>query len=244
MKQQQQTGQTPDDRTTAPARRTDTTETATTRCLQIGRAKVTRQALILPPDATEEECETIIELVSYLDDATPWWRGDAILHAETIHGEKYAQWVNILGTSEGYLRNLVWVCSVFPPEDRHPHLSYKHHQVVASVKDRDRRLSLLEEAYREGLSASELYERARGVRLIIEGQASNKGFKLLEEPADLDGVRGEIVSGEGGTFFSYRGGMVKLLPRIPKPVCAVCGQPVSYTEDGDTWLIQPCNHGS
>ncbi|RJQ47208.1 MAG: hypothetical protein C4534_01570 [Gaiellales bacterium] len=230
--------------TTAPAKVSGSTETAITKSWRIGRAVATRQSLQIPPDATEEECETLIEMVSYLDDATPWWRGDAILQAENIHGEKYAQWVDILNTTEGYLRNLVWVCSVFPPEDRHPGRSYKHHQAVASVKDRDRRLALLEESFQEGTSSAELYEKAKGIRLIVEKQRSNKGgYRVITDPVwdDLIGVKGEIVTAENGPWLSYHGGMVKI-PQAPIPVCAVCGEVLSHRVEDDKMIVEPCHH--
>lgn len=167
----------------------------------------------MPPNATEEDCEQVIQMVSYLEDAAPWWRGDAILQAEALHGEKYAQWVDIFCASEGYLRNLVWVCSVFPPEDRHPGRSYKHHQAVASVPDRERRLALLEEAYQEGLSADELYERALGERLVLKrANPSDKGYQVHEEVnwAEFVGVRGLVVETEDAYWLSYHGGMAKI----------------------------------
>lgn len=152
-------------------------------------------------------------MMSYIEDAAPWWRGDAILQAERIHGEKYAQWVDILCASEGYLRNLVWVCSVFPPEDRHPGRSYKHHQAVASVKDRRRRLELLEESFQNGTTADELYRKAKGERLVVErAQPKDKGYKISENPdwGRMVGVRGEVVETEDAYWLSYHGGIAKI----------------------------------
>lgn len=190
---------------------------------------MTRTALYLPLDASEEECEAIISAMSYLDDASPWWRGDAIAQAEYIHGEKYAQWVDILGTSEGYLRNLVWVCNVFPPEDRHPGLSFRHHQEVAPIKDRERRLELLQMAYENGMSGEELRayitnERIQGARKNQKTATSDKGdFRIIAEPdwSQLVGVKGEIVEAEDGYYFSFVSGIALITPRDSSDESAV-----------------------
>lgn len=228
-----------EDDVTVVARGSGTTAIAGTE-IWLGRARLTPNALFLPHDASEEECEQVIQTVSHVDDAAPWWRGDAILQSEYLHGEKYAQWVDLFRCSEGYLRNLVWVCAIFPPEDRHPGLSYKHHQVVASVKDREARLTLLEEAYRENMTTAALYNHAVGIRLEKGEKRKRGGDRVVLNPtwAEMAGLKGEVITIGDEPWLAYHGGMAKL---TPTPLCAVCRSALTYTLAGGNMLVTPCS---
>ena len=103
-----------------------------------------------------EEWQRAGTLMTTIQKSINWWVGDWLLHGEKTWPEQFSQAVYLTGKSDVTLRISAWVCSVFPPEDRNPSLSYSHHFEVASIKSPEERRWLLREAEENDLSSSAL----------------------------------------------------------------------------------------
>ena len=111
----------------------------------------------LPSEVMQyEDWQKAGSLLTTIQKSINWWVGDWILHGEKTWPDKFSQAIYLTGKSDVTLRNSAWVCGVFPPEERHPNLSYTHHFEVASVKSPEERRWLLNEAAENELSALEL----------------------------------------------------------------------------------------
>ena len=103
-----------------------------------------------------EEWERTGNLLTTFQKSINWWVGDWLLHGERTWPDKFSQAVYLTGKSDVTLRNSAWVSNVFPPDERHPDLSYSHHFEVASVKSPEERKWLLNEAAENDLSSAQL----------------------------------------------------------------------------------------
>ena len=111
----------------------------------------------IPSEAMDfEEWQKTGDLLTTFQKSINWWVGDWLLHGEKTWPDKFSQAVYLTGKSDVTLRNAAWVSRVFPPDERHPDLSYSHHFEVASVKSEEERRWLLNEAVEKDLSSAQL----------------------------------------------------------------------------------------
>lgn len=82
--------------------------------------------------------------------------GDLLAYGERKWGETYAQVAARTHLSVDYLRNVKYVCSNVPIDVRVPGLSFSHHQVVASIRDKEVQRAWLEYAWENELNRDEL----------------------------------------------------------------------------------------
>jgi len=118
--------------------------------------ELTDNAYIPSASMDYEEWQRAGSLMTSIQKSINWGIGDWLLHGEKTWPDKFSQAIYLTGKSDVTLRNAAWVSNVFPPDDRHPDLSYSHHFEVASVKSPEERRWLLSEAVEQDLSSSQL----------------------------------------------------------------------------------------
>lgn len=82
--------------------------------------------------------------------------GDLYIFGERKFGAKFTQAMDASVIDEKLLTRVLWVCGTIPPAERHPTLSFSHHEIVAGMKDSLQREELLKEAEAEKLTVSGL----------------------------------------------------------------------------------------
>ena len=113
-----------------------------------------------------------------------WWVGDWWNYGEAVFGETcFQEAEDELERETGFAFNTVrlaaWVASKFPPCDRVPDVSFRHHQKVASVDDRDMRRRLLEDARDQDWTLARLRREVDRCRLID----NNSAFRRMSKPS-------------------------------------------------------------
>lgn len=165
----------------------------------------TRIGWIAPDGMTRDEYlfagDTLIEW----EYGRPWCLGDFIIYGESAFGEMYAQAMEITGLSYERLAHYVSVCRRFDFCRRRQLLTFTHHETVSAKRfSADEQDYWLDEAEREGWSASELgrqvaaWEReARNDRLAADGMITDVEPEPPSEPQFnwLDPETGEIGDG-------------------------------------------------
>ncbi len=114
--------------------------------------------LVIPPDVSYDEWETLGRFLRVLESAVRWWLGDWLAFGEHKYGQRYSQALDESDLTYSSLANSKYVSSKVPPEQRNGNLSWSHHAEVASL-DHEEQRRLLEEAAREKLSVRQLRER-------------------------------------------------------------------------------------
>ena len=87
--------------------------------------------------------------------AVQWAYGDWLIEGEAKFGEQYAEALDEARYSYQSLRNLKWIASVYPREQRLSELSWSHHSEVAGLPE-PLRTELLLRAASEGWSRDDL----------------------------------------------------------------------------------------
>jgi len=150
--------------------------------------------------------EQLIATLNAMEDAVPWWIGDALNFGEQSFGEKYAQAVEITGYRKTYLQNICWLSSRIPMQRRRAALGISMHQEVASLEPefqdqwlksaeenqltrRELRHSIKQGKIMRHEEIDELSGRGSGIRLTLEGIMSDFQRWRQEELGE-DGVDG------------------------------------------------------
>ena len=124
--------------------------------------------LLLDPEVRFEQWERIVVTLVEAELAVAWAIGDALLYGEARFGEAFAQVEATLERaglqrSPETLRVWMWVAGQIAPARRRPSLSFRHHQLVASLEPGEQ-TRWLDRAERERLSARKLSEQLRYAR--------------------------------------------------------------------------------
>tara|TARA_R110000824_G_scaffold140651_5_gene306792 strand:- start:4702 stop:5235 length:534 start_codon:yes stop_codon:yes gene_type:complete len=115
---------------------------------------------VISDDLTFEDFEEGLKNCQVMANASLWTLGDILLYAEAKWGEKYAQAIELTKKSYATLSQAVRVSKSYPQDERLVDLSWSHHREAASIKDKDQRRQLLEQAAREGWSRDTMREMA------------------------------------------------------------------------------------
>lgn len=116
-----------------------------------------------------------------------WFYGDLMAYGQQHYGEDYAQALDSSDYVDDALRLAEWVARKFPPERRHPELTFSHHKIVAALppKQADR---ILETAAEKGLSVrdvtSMLRAEANQETATESGRSSGKNAVSRETETD------------------------------------------------------------
>lgn len=135
------------------------------RVVQLPGAVVSKCALEIGDDATDEQLGEIGVALATMGGAVAWWLGDYGLELQERKGADYrAGRASILGIDEGYWANCVMICRFFKASCRHEALSHSHHYeacraaggaATGSVRDA---LRWLKRAQEEGWAVSKMRE--------------------------------------------------------------------------------------
>lgn len=98
-----------------------------------------------------------------------WHVADWLHFGECEYGERYAQGMDVLGLDYQTCANMNQVGERFPPERRHPRLSFSHHQEAAFLEPGVADV-ILDRAESEGLSAREVRGLAQTHRSLAAGR--------------------------------------------------------------------------
>jgi site-specific DNA-methyltransferase (adenine-specific) len=105
---------------------------------------------------SREEWLRCLDYLIHAERHLGFWIGDLLAYGEKQWGATYAELGQRAGYDAGTLRNLKWVASRVAPEQRHPGLSFAHHQEVARLPP-EQQETVLARAEEEGWTS-------RGVR--------------------------------------------------------------------------------
>jgi len=84
--------------------------------------------------------------------------GDLYIAGEKSFGQNFSQAFDVENIDDKLLTRVLWVCKEIEPANRHPALSFSHHEAVAGVKDPEIREELLKTAEADKLTVKELSE--------------------------------------------------------------------------------------
>lgn len=110
---------------------------------------VSGMGLVLPPDLTYDQCESIVAMFGYLHRLSAWAIGDALNYTERVYGETYAQAEKTTGLNKGTLMNYAYVASKVPRSRRNPALPFSTHQEVAKLEPEEQKRWLGEAAEKQ-----------------------------------------------------------------------------------------------
>jgi len=96
-------------------------------------AVITPVGIDIPEDMEIHDWLALGEAIKLVNRGLAWALGDWLNFGEFKYGEMYAQALEETDYDYGYLRNLKWVASRIPRENRRPDLRFAHHQVVAPL---------------------------------------------------------------------------------------------------------------
>ena len=117
--------------------------------------RTTSVGLTLPTGLSYEGWLAVVAKLKLVTRASMWWWGDALNYGERNWGEKYEQALSESDYDYQTLRNAKWIAARFELSARADKLSFKHHEVVASLDPKVRE-RLLVQAEKDGLSVQEL----------------------------------------------------------------------------------------
>lgn len=132
--------------------------------------ELTKVGACITGDLTFDECRDAINVLATADTSVKFALADLVVYARENYGESYAQLLDELKFSMGYIHNLVWVQHNVPVENRVYDLSFSHFYEVASVKDKDEQAEWLRLCVENGWSREDLRDRMRGDMLELGPQ--------------------------------------------------------------------------
>src|SRR4051794_35087110 len=111
-----------------------------------------------------------------------WADGQRAIDAQVSGPHGLAEYARERFRSPATLRRWARVVRAYPPADRHPGLSFSHHEAVASHPDR---AQLLEDAAREGWSVAQLRRASDLVPKSLRPEAVRElGPQTLDDAID------------------------------------------------------------
>lgn len=134
--------------------------------------------------------------------------GDWMRIGEQLYGELAAQAIDARAWSDETVRNYIWVAKSVPIENRREDLTFKHHQIVASLKPQDQKKWLKEAATSEPQGvwpASRLKaaidsgaDEPPTAWFVLVQAASETKRDALQKRLELDGHQCKAVERRGG----------------------------------------------
>jgi hypothetical protein len=134
------------------------------------------------PD-TVEEWIGLVEFADHVSTGARWLLADLLAYGQERWPEEYAQALNPLRFTQGYVSNLVWVARHVPWSVRRADLSFSHHQVVAPLPA-EQQTMWLEMAADTGMTRDDLRSAL---------QAALTGGKTEEPPTILPSTPGSAL---------------------------------------------------
>lgn len=117
--------------------------------------------------------EGFFTFVGEIHGALPWVLGDVLNHVEFQYGETYTQFMELTGYSYYSLAQYKRVGAAIPPKQRRPDVSWSAHQIVASVRDDEKRATLLDQfTSGEIEDYAELRDAVRTIRAVTAGEVT------------------------------------------------------------------------
>lgn len=130
-------------------------------------------------DLTLEEWEKLGEKLGDTERSIGFMIGDWINYAESKWGEKYNDAIAATGLEYQTLRNYAWVAKRVHLSARADNLPFRHHAVVAKLKDTDQQKHWLQMAEDHDLSYRRLQKSINFGRVAteeeVEGDPADKG---------------------------------------------------------------------
>ena len=139
---------------------------------QHGPFVMTATGVIVTGPASYDEWSAATVWAQAVDHYSAFWVGDLLNYGEAAYGEKYAQAIEATGYKVGTLMNIASVAQKIPPEQRHPDLSFAHHQEVAPLPVVEQQ-AWLDKAELEGWSSKDLRHQ------LHVSKAQDAGQELL-----------------------------------------------------------------
>ena len=125
--------------------------------------------MVVTGTPTYDEWHAATVWVQQVEKASPFWIGDLLAYGEAAYGEKYTQAVEATGHTVGYLMNVASVAQKIPAAERHPALSFSHHQAVAALP-LDARNEWLDKAEVEDWTVKNLQDQMKVAKAQETGQ--------------------------------------------------------------------------
>jgi hypothetical protein len=109
--------------------------------------------------------------------AATWARGDWLIFGERTYGPRYKEALRTIPLDYQTLRNYAWVARRFPPQRRHPELSFQHHAELASLPEAEQDL-WLGRAGRLGWSRNDLRANLAAHRRTLRQESSASAVSM------------------------------------------------------------------
>jgi hypothetical protein len=168
----------------------------------LGRFRLTRTALFIPDDVTEDEMVIMGDFLRQSFGGMQFWIGDYANQFHDGHGSMYTRLAEFFQIEERTLRNWAWVCRKIDLSLRKDNLPFSHHLSVAGlpVVLRGREAELLQYAAAHDLSHSDfkLYLKKLLPRKVNKTPAATRLFDKDQMPsvADLRAIYKEARTGD------------------------------------------------
>ena len=114
---------------------------------------------------TYQECADMVAAISTADTSIKFALADAVVYAREHFPEDYAQMLDEVQVSIGYLNNIIYVAHNVPRGNRSFNVSFSHFYEVASIEDKDEQAEWLRMCEEQRLSRDDLRLRMKGTML-------------------------------------------------------------------------------
>ena len=163
---------------------------------QFRRFKMTKTEVLTPSDVTEKEANEFGAMLSGLESASNWWRGEwanLYMHGakdDNERGKIYGMLSEQFGMDSRTLRNCASICRKIKPSRRRDPLTFTHHVEVAALPEK-KQIEWLDKAQDENWSASRLHKEIQGKRIRPSGFHRFKTSTLPAIKKQLTGLKGQ-----------------------------------------------------
>ena len=131
-------------------------------------------------DLSLKEWEALGEKLGDAERSIGFMIGDWINYAEQMWGEKYNEAIACTGLEYQTLRNYAWVARRVQLSARADNLPFRHHAVVAKLKDAEEQMHWLDMAEKHDLSYKRLQKSINFGRLAtekeVQGDPADRGY--------------------------------------------------------------------
>lgn len=117
------------------------------------------RGLVPVGEPTREEWLHCLDYLIHIERHVQFWIGDLLGYGEDRRWVTYGELGQRTGYGTGTLRNLKWVASRVAPEQRHPELSFAHHQEVVRLPP-EQQDTVLSQAEAEGWTSKAVRQEA------------------------------------------------------------------------------------
>lgn len=121
--------------------------------------RLQNRGLVPVGSPSREEWLCCLDYLVHVEQHVHFWLGDLLAYGEREWGTMYGDLVERTGYDQGTLRNLKWVASRVAVDQRHPALSYAHHQEVVRLPA-EQQESVLARAEAEGWTSKAVRQEA------------------------------------------------------------------------------------